>query len=404
MPEKLGAKMSKITRFTASDPGPTARLSGFMEHLRENGFQLGVAETDTAMRALCCVNPIDPSDVRLALKSVCVGSIGNSEQFDVLFNSFWMNEGRVRHKIIKSEHQSAPSNTRNIREDESEPSKGQGKIHAPDDGNEDKQESFSDGTGQLIASKTHNLMKKDLRELVTPDDIRAGERVAIKLGKALRDQRSRRRRASRRGRKIDLRRTMRRSLSSGGEPFHLAKRKRPDRPMNIVALCDVSGSMMNYARPFLAFLAGLMRADNTSDAYLFHTRLVRITDALRDEDPLRALNRITLLADGFGGGSKIGENLLQFTKSYARKFVNGRSVVLILSDGYDSSPPDVIENALGKLKKRGCKIIWLNPLKGWNNYEPIAKAMAAALPHIDDFVAANTLADIGLLEKRLAKL
>ena len=247
-------------------------------------------------------------------------------------------------------------------------------------------------------------MKKDLRELVSGEDIRAAELIAIRLGKALRDRRSRRRRAAQRGAAIDLRRTMRRSLSTGGEPLHLAKLRRPDRPLKIVALCDVSGSMAHYARPFLAFLAGLMRADPASDAYLFHTRLVRITKALRDDDPLRALSRITLMAYGFGGGSKIGLTLKQFADGYARNFVDGRSVVIILSDGYDSDSPEAIGDALARPKRRGCKIVWLNPLKGWKGYAPVARGMAAALPHRDAFAAATTLSDLEKLEQTLRRL
>lgn len=395
--------MSKITRFTGSDPGAAVRVSGFMAHLRAHGFHLGVAETETALRALSCVNPIIPSEARLALKSVCAGSVEDSVQFDMLFDSFWMAEGRVRHKMIPSNTNPAPKDAKSNRTDDAQSTSGAGSIHAPED-TQDGEESYADGTGKLVASKAHNLMKKDLRELVSAEDIRAAEKVAICLGKALRDRRSRRRKAAQRGHSIDLRRTIRRSLATGGEPVHLAKHKRPDRPMKIVALCDVSGSMMHYARPFLAFLAGLMRVDSASDAYLFHTRLVRITNALRDDDPLRALNRITLLADGFGGGSKIGANLQHFANSYARNFVDGRSVVIILSDGYDSESSEVLGDALAKLKRRGCKIIWLNPLKGWQGYEPVAKGMAAALPHLDAFAAAATLADLASLERTLERL
>lgn len=395
--------MSKITRFTGSDPGAAVRVSGFMAHLRAHGFHLGVAETETALRALSCVNPIIPSEARLALKSVCAGSVEDSVQFDMLFDSFWMAEGRVRHKMIPSNTNPAPKDAKSNRTDDAQSTSGAGSIHAPED-TQDGEESYADGTGKLVASKAHNLMKKDLRELVSAEDIRAAEKVAICLGKALRDRRSRRRKAAQRGHSIDLRRTIRRSLTTGGEPLHLAKHKRPDRPMKIVALCDVSGSMMHYARPFLAFLAGLMRVDSASDAYLFHTRLVRITNALRDDDPLRALNRITLLADGFGGGSKIGANLQHFANSYARNFVDGRSVVIILSDGYDSESSEVLGDALAKLKRRGCKIIWLNPLKGWQGYEPVAKGMAAALPHLDAFAAAATLADLASLERTLERL
>lgn len=147
-----------------------------------------------------------------------------------------------------------------------------------------------------------------------------------------------------------------------------------------------------------------MRADAASDAYLFHTRLVRIADALRDPDPMRALNRTTLLADGIGGGSQIGAALGHFASSYARRFVDGRSVVIILSDGYDSGAPDMLDDALSRLKKRGCRIVWLNPLKGWQGYEPVARGMAAALPHLDMFAAANRLEDLAALEQRLARL
>ncbi len=171
-----------------------------------------------------------------------------------------------------------------------------------------------------------------------------------------------------------------------------------------MALCDVSGSMSVYAQVFLAFLAGLMRADTAADAYLFHTRLVRITEALRDKDAMRAIGRMSLMADGFGGGSKIGPSLMRFADTYAKRFVDGRSVVLILSDGYDTEAPDMIAAALEKLRKRGCKVIWLNPLKGWADYAPVAEGMAAALPHLDVFKAANTLGDLAALEQELAHL
>ena len=131
---------------------------------------------------------------------------------------------------------------------------------------------------------------------------------------------------------------------------------------------------------------------------------MRITEALRDDDPLRALNRITLLAEGIGGGSRIGGSLERFARGPARSFVDGRTVVVILSDGYDTDPPEVMDAALARLKKRGCRIVWLNPLKGWRDYAPVAAGMAAALPHLDLFAAANTLADLAALEQELARI
>ncbi len=162
--------------------------------------------------------------------------------------------------------------------------------------------------------------------------------------------------------------------------------------------------MTVYSRIFLSFLKGLVSADQRTDAYLFHTQLVKISDALRDPDSFRSINQLSMMAQGFGGGTKIGKNIEMFNKQYAAHSVSNRSVVIILSDGYDTDPPEVISNALARLKKKGCKLIWLNPLKGWKDYQPVASGMAAALPHLDLFVPATTLNDLTALEPHLGRL
>ncbi|MDG1103304.1 MAG: VWA domain-containing protein [Ascidiaceihabitans sp.] len=391
--------MSLVTKFAARDPGPAARMAGFVAHLRDNGFRLGVGETGAALDALTHINAANPYDSRRALKSLFTGCTEEAAQFDGLFNSFWMNGGRVKTRVTATPTQS--ENVQSSREASEEASSGTGDMSAPAgvDG-----EAESDGEGKLVAMNVTNLFKKDLRDLVRPEDIAEAEKIALRLGAALRDRRSRRRKAARKGDQIHFRKVMRKSLATGGEPFFLPKRQRPDRTLRITAICDVSGSMTVYSRVFLAFLAGLMRADFRADAYLFHTRLVRITEALRDKDALRALARLSLLAEGFAGGSKIAESLDKFASTYGRRFVDNRTVVMILSDGYDTASPDGIFDALARLKKRGCKIIWLNPLKGWDGYEPTAQAMAGALPHLDLFRAANTLGDLAALETEMGWL
>ncbi|MAU95693.1 MAG: carbon monoxide dehydrogenase [Fulvimarina sp.] len=394
--------MSRVTRFAARDPGPAARLVGFMAHLRQNGLRLGVHETATAMRALSVVTAADLREARLALKAVCAGNADDAARFDDLFDAYWLNAGRVRRKIMREGAEGKPRHSRSsLRADDGKTVAG-GRIHAPDD--ETGDDAFASGTGRLVATTARNLMTRDLRELVDPADIGEAELVARRLAAAIRDRRSRRRRTARKGETIDFRRVVRASIATGGEPLRLPRRRRPERAVRLTVLCDVSGSMTVYARVFLAFVAGLIRADATADAYLFHTRLVRITGALRDDDPLRVLNRLTLLSDGFGGGSKIGSNLDRFARTYARSFVTGRSVVVILSDGYDTDPPERMAAALEKLKKRGCRIVWLNPLAGWKGYEPIARGMAAARPHLDLFAPANTLASLAALEPEFARL
>lgn len=392
--------MSRATRFAARDPGPSARIAGFIAHLRANGLRLGVGETQTALTALSHITAANPDETRRALKSVCASTADEVAQFDALFDSYWLNAGRVRERVAPTDR-SGSAHSRNSRDASGENSATRGQIHAPDDG---AGAAHGDGTGTLIASRTASLMHHDMRKLVSPQDIAAAESIARRLAHALAYRRSRRRRAARRGDQLHFRRLIRASLSTGGEPLTLPRKKRPDRRMRIVALCDVSGSMTIYARVFLAFLTGLIRADDSTDAWLFHTRLVRISDALRDPDPLRALNRLSLLADGFGGGSKIGASLAQFARGPARHCVNSRSVVVILSDGYDTDPPEALTDALTRLRKRGGRIIWLNPLKGWKDYAPVTAAMAAALPHLDLFAAATTLNDLASLAPQLERL
>ncbi|MFT6451298.1 MAG: hypothetical protein ACJA06_000780 [Halocynthiibacter sp.] len=393
--------MSQVTKFAARDPGASARMAGFMAHLRDNGLRLGVREAQTALSALTQIKASDPNEARRALRAVCTGCVEDAERFDDLFEAFWMNGGRVREKTIAVQAQGFESVHTANRAKGQDAAAGAGAPTTPD---ADDAHAEGDGEGKLVASLVQAKMNKDLRDLVQPEDIAEAEKIAQRLGAALRDKRSRRRKAARKGDQIHFRKLIRQSLSTGGEPLRLPKKQRPDRPMKIVALCDVSGSMTVYAQVFLAFIAGLMRSDDAADAYLFHTRLVRISDGLRDKDAIRAMGRMSVLADGFGGGSKIGASLMQFSRSYARRFVDGRTVVVILSDGYDTDAPELLEEALAALKKRGCKIIWLNPLKGWDGYEPVARGMAAALPHLDLFSAANTLADLAALEPALAKL
>ncbi len=387
------------TRFAARASGPAERMSGFMAHLRLNGLRIGVEETGAALEALSVVTAADPYEARLALKAVCTGSHEDFARFDDLFAAYWLNRGRERAgKSTGGTESKRAASARSAQDGES----GGGRADQPDAGRTGAVE--QSGEGRLTGSRIRNLMRVDLREVVSPADMAEAEAIAERLARAIRDRRSRRHKASKRGTRIDLRRVVRASLATGGEPLRLFHRTRPDRPVRLVAILDVSGSMAVYARVFLAFVKGLMGADQSTDAYLFHTRLVRITDALRDADALRAVNRLSLLAQGFGGGTKIGANLAAFNAQYARRLVGGRSVVMVLSDGFDTDPAQRIGAELARLKKRGCRLIWLNPLKGWQGYAPVAAGMAAALPHLDLFAAANTLDSLAALEPELARM
>lgn len=380
------------------------RLAGFLAHLRANGFPLGIGDLETAQRALAAIDPTDRAEVKMALRAVCASGDDRNSRFSDLFDAWWLDHGRNRDGVVQTRtnrERIRPAQTTHLLEPSEETGTG-GAPDAPDD--EGSGDAETDGKGRLAAVRKANVRKKDLRTLMTPQDISAAEKVATDLARAMRDRRSRRRKARKRGAQLDLRRIVRRSVAHGGEPFDLLRKHRPDRAARIVTILDVSGSMSVYARVFLAFIKGLASVDRTLDAYLLHTRLVRITDALKGDDAMAAIGRMSLMANGFGGGTRLGAGLSVFVDQYARHAVNSRTVVIILSDGYDTDPPEMTGAALARLKRRGCRIIWLNPLKGWQGYEPVARAMAAALPHLDLFAPANTLDSLAALEPELACL
>ena len=392
--------MMQVTRFPERAQGPAERMAGFMAHLRLNGVPAGLNETETALAALCAIDAGDIGEVRLALKAICAGDADEEKRFDELFDAYWRNRGRSRDRtaVTPSVQNMRAKGAGNYRL-ASGTSDDTGEAVTPDEGTEGA--AGRSGTGRLGASRIATVEKTDLRKLITQEDLEHAEQVAERIAKSIRDRRSRRRKANTRGTALDMRKILRRSVSRGGEPIDLFYKARPDRPVRIVALLDVSGSMTVYARVFLAFLKGLVSADQAADAYLFHTQLVRISDALRDTDTMRAVNRLSVMAQGFGGGTRIGANLKQFNAQYAARSVNGRTVVIILSDGYDTDPPEMLARALARLKRRGARIVWLNPLKGWPDYEPVARGMAAALPHLNHFAAASTLNDLAALEPLL---
>lgn len=397
----------QATRFPARANGVADRMADFMAHLRMNGLAAGPRELQDSLAALSFVDPMNATQVRQAAKVLCSHGQQDWDGFDDLFDAFWFNTGRQRGGQVK---------TKNTRIHSPKAMVWQKHLqghHLPDDvpavstddpAPEEGDEEFAGEDGRLIASRHENLARRDLRELTDEDTLREASAMAELLARRLRDRRSRRFRQYRRGVRIDMRSVLRNSLSKGGEPFELRRLRRKDRPYRMVALCDVSGSMVPYARVFLAFLKGLVSQDLRADAYIFHTKLVRITAALRDHDTLRAAGRMSLMADGFAGGTDIGASLEQFNNSYGSKAVNGRTVVLILSDGYCTGPPEDISAALQRLRKRAARIMWLNPLAGWRDYEAVARGMAAALPHLDALLPANTVDSFKKLEDAFGRL
>jgi uncharacterized protein with von Willebrand factor type A (vWA) domain len=263
----------------------------------------------------------------------------------------------------------------------------------------------SDARGRMEgASRTEGLAETDFRKLADPEAVAEAHALAARLARTMRTRLSRRERARRKGRRVDLRRTIRRNICHGGVPIELVWRNRKRRPLRLVVLLDASGSMSLYTSLFIRFIHGVLDHFREAEAFLFHTRLVHVSVAMRERDVTRALERLTLLAEGVGGGTRIGESLATFNRWHAKGVIHSRTCVMIVSDGYDTSAPQVLAAEMKQLARRCRRIVWLNPMMGWEGYEPTARGMQAALPHVDLFAPAHSLMALAALEPYLARL
>src|SRR5262249_38243128 len=222
--------------------------------------------------------------------------------------------------------------------------------------------------------------------------------------RAMRARLVRREQVRRRGRRLDIRRTIHRSVSHGGTPVDLAWRRRKIKPLRLVGLLDASGSMGLFKAFFVRFLHGGVNAFRGAEAFVFHARLVHVSPSLRDRDVARAVDRLGLMAQGMGGGTRIGESLATFNRWHAARVINSRTAIMIMSDGYDTGEPGHLASQMRRLR-RGCRrIIWLNPLLGWRDYSPAARGIQAALPYVDLFAPAHNLESLAALETYLARI
>lgn len=207
------------------------------------------------------------------------------------------------------------------------------------------------------------------------------------------------------GSRIDLRRTLRRSLRSEGEVFHWAYRERKLKPRPLVVIADISGSMERYTRLLLHFIYGMKSAlTQPVEAFVFSTRLTRITRPLQTRDLDLALKNVGSLVHDWSGGTRIGESLKTFNFGWGRRVLGRGAIVLIISDGWDRGDVELLSREMRRLRRSCHRVIWLNPLLGSPDYEPLTRGIQAALPHIDHFLPVHNLASLEDLANRLANL
>ncbi|MDX1665356.1 MAG: VWA domain-containing protein [Candidatus Promineifilaceae bacterium] len=267
----------------------------------------------------------------------------------------------------------------------------------------------ADEEEQLILEllKTYNtaeqLRDKDFGEL-TAEELDAVRRLMASLIWDLGRRRTRRFRPGR-GSRPDLRRALRRSLRYGGELLEWPRRERKLQPRPLVIIADVSGSMERYARLLLQFIYSLAAGlSQQVEAFVFSTRLTRITRQLRARDLQQALDDVAREVQDWSGGTRIGEALRRFNYDWGRRVLGRGAVVLLISDGWDRGDPELLAREMARLQRSAYRLIWLNPLLGSARYEPLTRGIQAALPYVDDFLPVHNLASLEDLAAHLIAL
>jgi uncharacterized protein with von Willebrand factor type A (vWA) domain len=385
-----------MTPVPLADPRLTRRLVGFVRLLRDNGFMLGLREVEDAVRAAEVASLTRSEPLRSALRALLCSCERDWKCFDELFDAYWLREG-MRRATLTAGALPARARQSGLRIDR--------RFGPPD-----RVERAGDLTNAMPqgraggASPVESLAETDLRHIDDPEEIERLHALAERLALRMRHRLSRREKARRRGRRLDFRRVIHKSVQSGGTPIRLVFRRRRDKPVRLVAILDVSGSMSAYSTFFVRFLKSILDRFREADAFVFHTRLVHIRPALAERSTERAMARLALMAQGWAGGTRIGESLATFNRSYAPSLLNRRAVAIIVSDGYDTGPPERLAAELAALRRRARRVVWLNPMLGRPGYAPVARGMAAALPHLDLFAPAHNLESLAALEAALVAL
>jgi uncharacterized protein len=379
------------------------RLAGFSRTLRDNGFKVGLAETGDALAILTGPLAVRPSMLKPALRALFAATHSDWERFDEIFDAYWQGRGVRQAQTLAGIAVESRAPTRHLKD----VGPHAGKSGLPDhvERRGDDEYLTGDGRGRREgASSSENLAKVDLRHIVDSADIAQAHALAARLSRVMRARLVRRERVRRRGRRLDLRRTIHRNVSHGGTLVDLAWRRRKIKPLRLVFLLDASGSMSLYTAFFVRFLHGVVDAFREAEAFVFHTRLAHVSASLRDRDVTRAVDKLALMAHGIGGGTRIGESLATFNRWHARRVINSRTAIMIVSDGYDTGSPKQLSEEMQRLRRRCRRIVWLNPLIGWRDYSPQARGMQAALPYVDLFAPAHSLQSLAALEPYLARI
>jgi uncharacterized protein with von Willebrand factor type A (vWA) domain len=368
-----------------------ARLGTLAAELRARGSRVGVGELLQAHGALAAVNCASREDSRLALRTVLCSGRADLARFDAAFAAVF-GDGRAHERAEELDELGAIERMALPR------------AAIPGTAPSVPQEAEEPKAVPAAWSDVELLRQKDFAQYNGLEMAVARELIA-RLARRGPTRTSRRTRPvrRRRGHEPDLRRVVRASLRTGGEPVHRHWRAPSRRPRPVVLVCDVSGSMTPYARMLLQYLHASVAARRRVEAFAFGTRLTRITNELGGRDHDRALGRAAAAVADFSGGTRIGAALAELNRVHGRRVGRG-AVIVVLSDGWDRGDPELLDAEMARLRRSAHRLVWLNPLAGHPDFEPLTRGMRAAVPHTDELLAGNSLASLEQLARILEEI
>jgi hypothetical protein len=379
-----------------------ASLVAFGRELRARGLPVGTGRILTFLRAVVALGLTDRTSLYWAGRVSMIGRKEDLAAYDDAFEDWYRSLRPEAELAIELDLPSLarPGVDRGDQPDDLEVRAGTtaAEWHGLDEGEDEPGE---EAAIRIVASAVEVLRSKSFADLSEEEREEVGGLIRA-LAVALPEQRMRRTRPSTKGARFDVRRTLRRSLRTRGEPFDRAWRDRRVRGRPLVLILDVSGSMSPYARALVQFGYAAMAAGRRVEVFCFGTRLTRVTRTLRTKDPDRALREIGRTVVDWEGGTRIGESLRSLLDGWSQRAALRGAVVVLCSDGLERGDPELLRAQMARLGRLAHKVVWVNPLKGSPRYEPLARGMAAALPSVDVFLSGHNLESLSELSRALA--
>jgi uncharacterized protein with von Willebrand factor type A (vWA) domain len=381
---------------TTSTTRPTGHLVthvlAFAHLLRIMGVTISTGQTLDLIRSLEYVPIVSREDFRDAARTTLICRREDLPQFEAGFAFFWRTPSFDPMMMALPVIKMPPRNLRLPKPNQDE-----------DDGGGDGEEEEEKIGLTMAYSPGDSLHTKDFGAF-SWEEVQACKELLKKMTWRIPVRRTRRTKPTPRGRRIDMRRVLRRNMRYGGDPLILPRKAVRTRTRPLVVLCDISGSMDRYSRILLQFVHTISNGLRDVEAFVFGTRLTRVTRLLRERDIDDAVAMVSKQVVDWSGGTRIGETLKQFNYQWGRRVLGRGPVVLIISDGWDRGDPKMLGREMERLQRSCHRLIWLNPLLGGANYQPITQGMQAALPHVDDFLPVHNLLSLEQLGEKLSAI